>query len=94
MSLNVLAMRRHALVTECALQRLALQAQVHTLVAPLDAPGWRARLTVPLAIAGVLGGVLLMRPARAAPLISVALTIWGIARKVLPLLRKEASPPA
>ncbi|MES2127418.1 MAG: hypothetical protein V4463_09125 [Pseudomonadota bacterium] len=94
MSLNVLALRRQALVTECTLQRLALQAQVHALVAPLESPGWRARMTVPVAIAGVIGGLLLTRPGRALPLLSAAATLWGIARKLLPLLRKEPAPPA
>jgi hypothetical protein len=89
---ETLALRREALVAQCGMQRLMLVAEVRTILAPIAPSGWRQhlspRLKVPLAIAGVVVGLLITKPSRAMPLLQLGGMVWGIARTVLPILRR------
>ncbi|MES2299869.1 MAG: hypothetical protein V4582_22710 [Pseudomonadota bacterium] len=86
-----LALRREALVAQCALQRMMVAAELRTLVQPVASTGWRrylgGNLKIPLTIAGVVIGIVATRPSRALPLLQMGAAAWGIARKLLPLLR-------
>jgi hypothetical protein len=91
-----LALRRQALLVQCRMQRVMLAVEVRTLVAPI-APdgGWRQqllpKLKVPLAIAGLLVTLIAAKPGRAVPILKIGATLWGIARTVLPMLRRDAA---
>jgi hypothetical protein len=88
-----LALRREALLVQCRMQRVMLAAEIRTLVAPITPQGWRhnllPKLKVPLAIGAILIGLVAAKPGRALPLMQLGATLWGIARTVLPLLRRE-----
>jgi hypothetical protein len=90
---ETLALRREALLVQCRMQRVMLAAEVRTLVAPIAPTGWRhqllPKLKVPLAVAGILIGLIAAKPGRAMPLMQIGVTLWGIARTVLPMLRRE-----
>ena len=89
-----LAMRREALLAQCALQRVMMAVETRELLAPLAPTGWRqylgTRMKVPLAIAGVVLGLVVVRPGRAASMVQLGTTLWSIARTVLPMLRRPA----
>ncbi len=90
---ETLALRRQALLVQCRMQRVMLAAEVRTLVAPIAPAGWRQnllpKLKVPLAIAGVIVALVAAKPGRAMPLMQLGVTLWGIARAVLPRLRTQ-----
>lgn len=90
---ETLALRREALLVQCRMQRVMLAAEVRTLVEPIAPAGWRQnllpRLKVPLAVAGILVALVATKPGRAMPLVQLGVTLWGIARTVLPLLRRQ-----
>ncbi len=93
---ETLALRREALLVQCRMQRVMLAAEVRTLVAPISpVGGWREqllpKLKVPLAIAGLLVTLIATKPGRAMPLLRIGATLWGIARTVLPMLRRDAA---
>jgi hypothetical protein len=94
---EALALRRQALLAQCAMQRLMLVAETRTLLAPVAQSGWRRfigpKIKVPLAIGGIVAGLLLTRPGRAMPLLQIGTTLWGIARTLLPLLRHDRVRP-
>jgi hypothetical protein len=84
------------LLVQCRMQRVMLAAEVRTLVAPIaPAHGWRQhllpKLKVPLAVAGLLIALVATKPSRALPLMQIGATLWGIARTVLPLLRRQSA---
>jgi hypothetical protein len=88
-----LAARRHALVSECALQRITAGREVMALMEPVHAPGGVADLLggnmkVPLTIAGVVLGMMVVRPRRALPIITTGLTLWRFARPLLGMLKR------
>lgn len=90
---ETLALRREALLVQCRMQRVMLAAEVRTFIAPIaPSSGWRQylpKLKVPLAVAGIVVGLLAAKPSRAMPLLQIGATLWGIARTVLPLLRRQ-----
>jgi hypothetical protein len=90
---ETLALRRQALLVQCRMQRVMLAAEVRTLVAPMAPAGWRQnllpKLKVPLAVAGVIVALIAAKPGRAMPLMQLGVTLWGIARTVLPMLRRQ-----
>ena len=95
---EALALRREALLVQCRMQRIMLAAEVRTFIAPIaPSSGWRHKLLpslkVPLAVAGILVGLIAAKPSRAMPLLQIGATIWGVVRTVLPLLRREPAPP-
>ena len=85
------ALRREALLAECALQRLSLAAEARNLSMPLTRERLRVsigpRLKIPLMIAGVVLGVAMTRPRRAMPMLLRAASLLKSARVVLPVLR-------
>ncbi len=90
---ETLALRRKALLVQCTMQRLMLKAEVRTLVAPMaPSQGWRAllpRLKLPLAVGGVLLGLIAAKPSRAVPIVQIGATLLAVFKTVLPLLRRE-----
>jgi hypothetical protein len=90
-----LAMRREALVAQCAHQRLAAGSEARALIAPLSPGGLRqhfgSRVRLPLTIAGVVLGMIATRRGRALPMISAGLSLWKLARSVLSGFRRP--PP-
>jgi hypothetical protein len=92
-----LAARREALVAQCAAQRHEAAHEFYALTAPVAASGSNAlaffkgrNLKVPLTIAGVVLGMVLVRPARAMPMIATGLSLWKLAQPVLAMLRRPA----
>ncbi len=95
---EALALRREALLVQCRMQRVMLAAEVRTLIAPIaPSSGWRQhllpKLKVPLAVGALLIGLIAAKPGRAMPLLQIGATLWGIARTVLPLLRRDPADP-
>lgn len=92
-----LAARREALVAQCAAQRHEAAQEFYALTAPVASSGssflafFKGRnLKVPLTIAGVVLGMVLVRPGRAMPLIATGLSLWKFAQPVLAMLRRPA----
>jgi hypothetical protein len=77
--------RRAALIARCAQQRVDAAAEVRALVAPVSSG---LGLKVPLAIAGIVLGVIATRSGRAMPLLTAGLGIWKLAKNLLPMLRR------
>jgi hypothetical protein len=79
--------RRAALIARCAQQRLDAADEVHALVAPVSTG---IGLKVPLAIAGVVLGMIATRSGgRAMPLLTAGLSVWKLAKNLLPMLRRS-----
>lgn len=76
-----LSLRREALVARCDDQRDDLVLIVEDLTTPLTGPQFK----VPLTIAGVVLGMMAVRPRRILPLLGTALSLW---KTVGPLLRR------
>ena len=92
-----LAARREALVAQCAAQRHEAAHEFHALTAPVASGGgsvlalFKGRnLKLPLTIAGVVLGMVLVKPGRAMPLIATGLSLWKLAQPVLAMLRRPA----
>lgn len=87
-----LALRREALLTECALQRLSLAAEARNLLMPLTRDRLRVsigpRLKIALMIAGVVLGVAMTRPRRAMATLLRAAALLKSVRVVLPVVRR------
>lgn len=90
-----LALRREALLTECALQRLSLAAEAGNLLLPFTRDNLRVtlgpRLKIPLMIAGAVLGVAITRPRRTMPMLLRAASLLKSARAVLPVVRRIAA---
>jgi hypothetical protein len=88
-----LALRRAELVTECEQQRQALRQEFAELKAPVSAGGMRSYLATHrktlLGVAGVALGLVAARPKRLLSLAAAGMSIYKIARKLLPLLRSR-----
>lgn len=96
-TLASLEARRQALVAECALQRITAGRDVMTLMEPVHTPGnlqdyLGGNMKVPLTIAGVVLGMMVVRPRAALPLITTGLTLWKFARPLLGLLKRGPEP--
>jgi hypothetical protein len=90
-----LAARREALIIECALQRISAGREVMALMEPVNAPGGirdyiGGNMKVPLAIAGVVLGMMVVRPRRALPIITAGLSLWKFARPLMAMLKKPS----
>jgi hypothetical protein len=90
-----LALRREALLAECALQRLSLAAETRNLLMPFTRDRLRvsigSRLKIPLMIAGAVLGVAMTRPRRAMPALLRAASLLKNARVFLPVVRRIAA---
>jgi hypothetical protein len=92
MTFPSLAERREALIAECSMQRTSLSHQVAALRPPsqggLGILG-SMNLKVPLMIAGVVLGMVVVRPARAMPLLATGLSLFKMAKSVLAIVRSR-----
>lgn len=77
--------RLAALIARCAQQRLDAAEEVRALVAPVRSG---IGLKVPLALAGVLLGMIATRAGRAMPIITAGLGVWKLVKNLLPMLRR------
>jgi hypothetical protein len=88
--LKRLAARRAELVAHCASQRVDAAQEFRALAIPVSAASLRgylgSHMTTTLAVAGAVLGLLATRPKRAITLVSAGMSLWKLARKVLPLL--------
>jgi hypothetical protein len=90
-----LAARRAELVAECEQQRQAIRQELAALTSPVSADGIRTRLLSYLGshrhrllgVAGVALGLAATRPQRLLSLAGAGMSMWKLARGVLPLLR-------
>jgi hypothetical protein len=85
-----LAQRRAELIELCAQQRVYLAEEVASLRSPLGGAGLAGMLgaqrPIVLAVAGVALGLLVTRPKRLLSALAGGLSLWKVARKVLPML--------
>jgi hypothetical protein len=86
-----LAQRRAELIELCAMQRSFLAEEVEALRGPLDGGlagvlGFQKPLV--LAMAGIALGLLVTRPKRLLSALAGGMSVWKVARKVLPLLAR------
>ena len=84
-----LVLRRQALLAECQMQRLMVAAETRALLEPLAPSNLRLPLgpKLPLALAGVVLGLVVLKPARALPLLRMATSLWPLARTAMGMLR-------
>ncbi|MDL2358324.1 MAG: hypothetical protein QFF03_24005, partial [Pseudomonadota bacterium] len=76
--------RRASLIAQCAQQRIDAAEEIRTLLAPASSA---SRLKLPLTIAGIVLGMIATRGGRAMPLLTVGMSLWKLAKNVLPMLR-------
>jgi hypothetical protein len=85
-----LALRRAELVAECEQQRQEVRQEFAELKAPVSADGIRGYLAshrkMLLGVAGVALGLVATRPKRLLSLAAAGMSIWKVARGLLPLL--------
>jgi hypothetical protein len=85
-----LAQRRAHLIEQCAHQRAFLAAECDALKAPFTGAGLKGYLgsnkPMVLAAAGVALGLVVVRPRRLLAVGAAALSMWKVARGVLPML--------
>ena len=90
-----LAERREALIAECSLQRTVAARELSNLSAPSVLTGGgivdllRGNLKVPLTIAGVVLGMIAVKPSRAMPLLATGLSLFKLAQSVLSMVRSR-----
>ena len=92
------AARRERLIAECAAQRMQIGREVSVIRAPsvLTGGGILQSLTSgnmkgPLAIAGLLAGLVAARPGRFMPLIATAMSVFKLAKSGITMLRNRAT---
>lgn len=87
-----LAMRRAELVAQCAQQRQELGREVAEMKAPVSADGvsayFAAHRKMLLGVAGVALGLLATRPKRVLSLAAAGLSVYKVARNLLPLVSR------
>lgn len=94
MTMNKLTLeqRRQMLVARCDTERHDAAYAVGTLLHPVASSGLLGGvgLKLPLAIAGVVLGMVAIKPRRAMAIVSTGLTLWKVATGVLGALRPGA----
>ena len=97
-SSTVRAARREQLIAECAAQRSQIGREISVMRAPsvLTGGGILQSLTSgnlkgPLAIAGMLAGLIAAKPARFMPIIGTAMSVFKLAKSGLAMLRNKAA---
>jgi hypothetical protein len=90
------AARREYLIAECSAQRMQIGREIGQIGAPgmLSGGGILQSLTGgglkgPLAIAGVLLGLVATRPGRFMPIVTTALSVFKLAQSGIAMLRKR-----
>jgi hypothetical protein len=91
-----LAQRREALVARCELQRADARSALSGLTAPVSKPAgmlasvrerFGGNIAVPLALAGVAIGFIVMRPKKAIPMLTAAAGAWKVVSGLLATVR-------
>ncbi len=92
------AARREYLIAECSAQRMVIGREISMIRAPsmLTGGGILQSLTGgnmkgPLAIAGVLMGLVAAGPGRFMPLVTAALSVFRLAKSGITMLRRKAA---
>lgn len=95
-----LAERREALVEQCELQRRDARMALDGVLAPVHQPAgmldavrerFGGSLAVPLAVAGAVVGLLVVRRKKAIPMITGALGAWKMVSSLLDTVRQARS---
>jgi len=92
-----LAERREALIAECSMQRTVASREIANMRAPTMLTGGgivqhlRGNLKVPLTIAGVVLGMIAVKPSRAMPLLATGLSLFKLAQSVLSIVRSRTA---
>ncbi len=78
-----LDLRRQALITQCALERMMVAAEFKALTTPIDREQLRdrvveqvSRFKIPLAIGAIALGLVVTRPGRALAMVTAATSLW------------------
>ncbi|HEY0060592.1 MAG TPA: hypothetical protein VGC21_00645 [Telluria sp.] len=91
-----LAQRREALIAECSMQRSDVSHQIAALRSPAQGGLGRldglTNLKVPLMIAGVVLGMVVVKPSRAMPLLATGLSLFKLAKSILSIARSQGYP--
>jgi hypothetical protein len=92
------AARRELLIAECSAQRMQIGREISVMRAPsmLTGGGMLQSLTNgnlkgPLAIAGVLMGLIAAKPGRFMPLVAMAVSAFKLAKTGITMLRNRAA---
>ncbi len=91
------AERREALLKECSMQRTLLAREIAVVRAPSLHGGGivqtltSGRMKVPLAIIGVVVGMIASRRSATMPAMSMGLTVYNLAKSVLRMVRARAA---
>ena len=90
--------RRQHLIAECSAQRMQIGREISVMRAPsmLTGGGILESITSgnmkgPLAIAGLLAGLVAARPGRFMPIIATAMSVFKLAKSGLTMLRNRAT---
>ncbi len=91
------AERREALLQECSMQRTLMAREIAAVRAPRLHGGsimetlTSGRMKVPLAIAGIVVGMIASRRSATMPAMSMGLTVYNLAKSVLRMVRARAA---
>lgn len=91
-----MAERRAALVLECSQQRTQMSREINMISAPKLTGGGiiesltAGRLKLPLAIAGLVIGLVASRRGAAMPMLATGMTVFRLAQSVLAMVRTRA----
>ncbi len=91
------AQRREALLQECSMQRTLMAREIAAVRAPSLHGGGivqtltSGRMKVPLAIIGVVVGMIASRRSATMPAMSMGLTVYNLAKSVLRMVRSRAA---
>jgi hypothetical protein len=92
-----LAERREALVQECSIQRTHLSREIAAIRAPSLHGGGivqtltSGRMKIPLAIIGLVVGMIASRRSAPMPAMSMGLTVYNLAKSVLRMVKARAA---
>ena len=92
------AARRESLIAECAAQRMQIGREISVIRAPSMLTGGgilqsltNGNLKGPLAIAGLLMGLVAAKPGKFMPIIATAMSVFKLAKSGFAMLRNRAA---
>ena len=92
------AARRELLIAECSAQRMQIGREISVMRAPSMLSGGgilqsltNGNLKGPLAIAGLLMGLVAAKPGRFMPLVATAMSVFKLAKTGITMLRNRAT---
>ncbi len=92
------AARREYLIAECSAQRMLIGREISVIRAPSSLSGGGilqsltgGNLKGPLAVAGVLMGLLAAGPGRFMPMVGTAMSVFRLAKRGITMLRNKAA---